>query len=87
MYLGHRISIDLDFFTAGSFSVDAIEERLKELGSYTQKRIAENTLICVIAEVQFSLFKYSYPPLDPPEHYQGINGPALNYFFQTWQEH
>ena len=38
LYLGHRVSIDLDFFTPGSFSVDAVEARLKQIGSYSQKR-------------------------------------------------
>jgi predicted nucleotidyltransferase component of viral defense system len=72
LYLGHRRSADLDFFTPAEFIETQWEEKLKnDLGFKLIKRDWQ-TLIGYIDKVKISLFGYRYPQIASPELYGKI---------------
>ena len=68
LYFGHRLSVDLDFFTPEEFnSLDIsaiISDKFKSGFKVTKNKITKNTLVMSLNEVGFSLFTYKYPLLD-----------------------
>ncbi len=73
MHLSHRISIDLDFFTPTSFLAEELRPTLSKSGLFVPITVRDNSIVCRIDEVQWSLFQYSYPLVDALEHYSGIH--------------
>lgn len=72
LHLGHRCSVDLDFFTPTEFTEIQWEEKLKkDLGFKLLKRDWQ-TLIGYIDRVKISLFTYGYKQLAPPEIYHQV---------------
>jgi len=67
LHLGHRDSIDFDFFRAESFSTEKLWEKLQTIFlSHTLLKTQDeiDTLSCVIdGEVRLSFFGYPYPLL------------------------
>jgi len=63
LQLGHRISIDLDFFTSKRFDANKKAKALKELGNFSIEQISWGTLQGYFKKVRFSLFVYEYPVL------------------------
>lgn len=69
LQIGHRDSVDFDFFSLKSFSTDKLFARLGQI--FTHHRIimiqnAENTLtISVDSEIKISFFTYQYPLVKP----------------------
>ena len=64
IYLGHRISIDIDLFTEKNFIPAPIISEIKKYHDVTVTNLAEkNTLSAIIDGVKFSLFTYPYPLL------------------------
>jgi len=45
LFLGHRISIDLDFFTPNDFLATPLSEDLNQLGSYVPIDVKDNSLV------------------------------------------
>lgn len=74
--LGHRISIDLDFFTYEKFSTAHIRNTLAKLGSLTiaseTSSVAGQTLNGILDEVQVSFFIYPYQNVYPTIEYAGV---------------
>ncbi len=66
LHLGHRLSMDLDFFMAQSFDALALSRRLARVGAFTQDQRKEDTLLGTLAHVKVSFFRYSYPMLATP---------------------
>lgn len=65
IYLGHRISVDVDLFTEKEFYCHPIISSLRGLYPVEVINLAEkDTLIANVNNVRFSLFKYAYPLLD-----------------------
>lgn len=69
LYLGHRISVDIDLFTEKEFYCSpiilSIRERYPmEVTNATEK----DTLIANIENVRFSLFRYPYSLLEPTNY-------------------
>jgi predicted nucleotidyltransferase component of viral defense system len=63
LYLKHRISIDLDFFTHTSFNPDILIAKIRDCVEDVQVELMEkNTVILYLSKekVKFSLFFYSY---------------------------
>lgn len=60
--LGHRISVDLDFFTNAEFATDNLFRELTELG-FDPKVLQEEkgTLTVIIDDTKISFFHYPYP--------------------------
>jgi hypothetical protein len=65
LHFGHRLSIDLDFFSASDFNVRSYQEKLSELGNFSLTKEAAGTLDGILDEVKISLFCYHYPLLFP----------------------
>ena len=61
--LGHRMSIDLDFFSAEEFSTQALVENLSALGNLKIDDQSAHTLNGVLDGVKISFFYYPYPLL------------------------
>lgn len=82
LYFGHRLSVDLDFFTPMDF--DSLElsamisEKLKSDFKVTKSRITENTLVVNLNETGFSLFTYRYPLLNTPVTMNNIPPPVAS---------
>jgi hypothetical protein len=73
MQIGHRISVDLDFFTETEFSTDLVLRKIKQLGFTTQILQEEKgTLTVVIDGVKVSFFHYPYPFVDKSISSKGI---------------
>ena len=65
IHLGHRESIDLDFFSQKEFSLEKIKKELSMLGSFTLISEEEGTLHGLLDEVKISFFYYPYSMLFP----------------------
>lgn len=65
IHLGHRESIDLDFFSQKNFSLSKIKNELSTQGSFSLISEEEGTLHCLLDEVKLSFFYYPYPMLFP----------------------
>ena len=72
LHLSHRISVDLDFFVPQAFLAGNLRPRLIEAGKFTPITVRDDSIVCRIDTVQWSLFKYEYPLLQSPEQYAGI---------------
>jgi hypothetical protein len=77
MHLSHRVSIDLDFFTPVGFLAEEFRSELSRAGSFTPITVRNDTVVCRIDQVQWSLFKYEYPLVDAPQEYSGIQVASL----------
>jgi len=68
LYFGHRLSVDLDFFTPEEFNSldmsDIISDRLKSGFKISKSTVTKNTLVMSLNETEFSLFTYKYPLLE-----------------------
>jgi hypothetical protein len=66
--IGHRRSIDFDFFTAGDFDATDLRERLRAVfGEAPIRSQAPRTLYVTLLGVTTSFFAYRYPLLEPLE--------------------
>ncbi len=73
LHLGHRISIDLDFFTGKVFNPEDIISALRKTGLHF--RIiseGEGYLIFEAAGIKVSIFKYDYPFLERTPGYEEV---------------
>jgi len=62
LQLGHRISVDLDFFTRRPFSPEKLFQKIKQLGiSPIVQQEEEGTLTIIVSGVKVSFFHYPYP--------------------------
>jgi len=72
LQLGHRISVDLDFFSPETFDVDSLSERLKAVGNLVIEQLGKGNLIGYLNETHVSFFFYDYPLLTPVIEFEGI---------------
>jgi len=73
LQLGHRVSVDLDFFTQSEFSTDALFRQLKGAGFNPQVlQEEEGTLTVIIDDVKVSMFHYPYPFMDAQFKAEGV---------------
>ena len=70
--LGHRTSIDLDWFSAESFSNDGIKKTLSELGEFQLVGEEKGTIHGNLNGVKVSFLHYGYKVLYPLVDYGGI---------------
>lgn len=71
--LGHRLSVDLDFFTSTDFTPHSLAHRLG-FGPESITGQAEGTLQCRIRDVKVEFLKHAYPQL---ADHDIINGVAM----------
>ncbi|MFP4309391.1 MAG: nucleotidyl transferase AbiEii/AbiGii toxin family protein [Desulfococcaceae bacterium] len=70
--IGHRQSVDFDFFTPEGFENLYVIERVSEIGSFELFNQASNTVNGLLNEVRISFFKYKYPLLGDPLYYGNL---------------
>lgn len=73
LQLGHRISIDLDFFTPKEFDAKELIRSLKKIGEFKVKKQSWGTILGVINGIKFSIFVYNYPVLFPYKPIFNVN--------------
>ncbi|MBI4691075.1 MAG: nucleotidyl transferase AbiEii/AbiGii toxin family protein [Nitrospirae bacterium] len=71
--LGHRVSIDLDFFTVKTFRNEDLISAIRRT-DFSFKIISEGEgyLIVDVEGIKISMFKYDYPFLEKPVRVEGI---------------
>ncbi len=69
LQLGHRISVDFDFFTVKEFVPKSFSDKLSKLGSFDEEQADKGTVLGKFKGIKFSLFIYKYP----------LNFPVINY--------
>jgi len=72
LHLGHRLSLDLDFFGPMSFDARDLAARLSELGHFQLEQITADTLLGELEGVRTSFFRYRYPLIAEPSSVLGI---------------
>jgi hypothetical protein len=73
LHLGHRLSHDLDFFTAArSFPADLPRRELGRRGELTITQEGAGTFLGILNGVRLSFFIYPYPLLETPADFEGI---------------
>lgn len=65
LQLGHRKSIDLDWFSKKHFLTTEIKNKLKELGKLKVDEERKDTLNCSLDGIRLSFFEYPYKILFP----------------------
>jgi hypothetical protein len=70
--LGHRISIDFDFFSMVKFDPIKLADLLKDIGKFEIDTASGITLIGQFNEVKLSYFQYDYPMLNPTDNYRDV---------------
>lgn len=75
--LGHRISIDLDFFTLEELEEQVLLADLEQLPEFKKDGVAWRTVWGVIQNTKFSLFYYKYPLIDKTDEFMGLNLASL----------
>lgn len=73
LYLGHRISADLDFFTKQPFNESLFISKIAKLGKFQLEKKSEQTVISILDHTKVSFFGYNYPLLLPLKKMNGIN--------------
>lgn len=71
LQLGHRVSVDLDFFTVADFQPSHLTTRLG-VGPESITGIAEGTLQLRISDIKVEFLKHSYPKLADDLQIQGV---------------
>jgi len=77
LYLGHRYSQDLDWFTEAQFDPDVLQKRLAGLPGFNIIRQTEGSLIVEIESIESSFFHVEHPLIRPAVPYKGISVASL----------
>lgn len=72
LHLGHRQSIDFDFFSGTNFNAAQVQHDLEQLGTFTADEVGEDTLLGFFNKVKFSLFEYAYPVIGQTVDFMGV---------------
>lgn len=72
LQLGHRLSLDLDFFVEEHFDEDALLQRLQALDSFALVSKAPYTIHATIHQTKVSFLGYVYPVLFPTKPFLGV---------------
>lgn len=72
LQIGHRNSIDLDFF--GNFEIDESEilTELEKFGNVMKSASSKNILVCTVNDIKVDFVNYKYPFLDNHINIEGI---------------
>lgn len=72
LYLGHRISVDLDLFTPESFDTKDLEKFLEDHYDFRTSSSAPDTLKGIIGNVKIDCITHAYPYLVPSYQEAGV---------------
>lgn len=73
LHLGHRISVDLDFFTNLEFNETTLSSELSSFPGFKEDGVSWRTVWGYLGETKFSIFYYKYPLIDNTVEFQGIH--------------
>lgn len=73
LQMGHRRSVDFDFFTSADFDSGEMIAKLNSLGKFTVDQVSPRTLLGEFMETKFSLFYLSYPLIDKSLDFSGVS--------------
>jgi hypothetical protein len=73
LFLGHRVSVDFDFFTSESFNQEELAKSLAKYGKFDVSSISKDTLLGIFNDTKFSIFRYQYPLIFETSECLGIN--------------
>ncbi len=73
LFLGHRISVDFDFFTYKEFIPSIFSSELSQLGLFEEDQADKGTVLGIFKGVKFSLFIYPYPLIYPAFKYLSLD--------------
>lgn len=77
LHLGHRRSVDLDFFCPNELNTPLLLRRLQRIGKFDLTKEAWGTLIGTLKGVRVSFFTYPYPLLRPTPKLWGVRIASL----------
>lgn len=72
LQLGHRESIDLDFFNKNDFDPKQLQQKLEKVGELKDLQLDKNTLNVFLNDVQIQFLGYPYPLLKPTINWKGV---------------
>lgn len=72
LHLGHKISVDLDFFTQEAFDETTLAQQLNQQPEFKEDGTAWRTVWGKIGNTKFSLFYYKYPLLKKTVNFEGV---------------
>lgn len=72
LHLGHRISVDLDFFTQEKLDENKVSLELSSVGQFKEDGKSWRTVWGSVADTKFSIFYYQYPLLQKTIAFEGI---------------
>lgn len=78
LHLGHRVSVDLDFFSEQAYEVEPLVQRLRALGRLTIQQQSPGTMVGRLDGVRISFFTYPYPLLEKPIIVDGVRVASLS---------
>jgi len=78
LQIGHRISVDIDFFTRNNFDNQELLEYLELNYGFQMQYIHQNTLKGIINGVFVDFLKHDYPNVAIPAKIEGIVLSSLN---------
>src|SRR3972149_2964473 len=72
LLIGHRISVDLDFFTEKEFDENRTANSLSNIKEFKELRKDWRTILGKINKTSVSLFYYKYPVIEKPRTFEEI---------------
>jgi len=72
LQLGHRKSIDFDFFTEKAFNTERYITNLKSTGNFQLLNEAKGTVTGIFNNIKISFFHYDYPLLWPLKSFKNL---------------
>jgi len=73
LHMGHRLSVDLDWFTRERFDPMVLRAELPADENTIVTGTAANTLHATVSGVKVDFLRYDYPLLEPPELQDGVS--------------
>jgi len=77
LQLGHRISVDLDFFTLHEFRETELSIKLASLPKFVQNGTEQWTVWGKIDQTKLSVFYYKYPLIEQTVPFEGLQLASL----------
>ncbi|MBI2339116.1 MAG: nucleotidyl transferase AbiEii/AbiGii toxin family protein [Deltaproteobacteria bacterium] len=73
LQIGHRLSVDLDFFTRETFKYRRVIDTLQKMGDFRATHEREHTVVGFLNQVMVSFFQYNYPMLETPLSFHDVS--------------
>lgn len=77
LHIGHRISLDLDFFTEKEFHTEFVLKQLGKLSGFKLDQTEKWTILGSFPKVKFSYFYYRYPLIGKTVSFSNIKLASL----------